>query len=118
VGVDNVLLVAPSTPEDRARAICAEARGFVYAVGLMGVTGERTVLAASAGRVASMARRLTDVPVCVGIGISNAAQAAEACRDADGVVVGSALVRRVLDGEGLDAVGRFIGELRAGVDGS
>jgi len=117
-GIDNVLLIAPSTPEDRARAICAQTRGFLYAVGLMGVTGERAVLGASAGRVATMARRLTDVPVCVGVGISTAAQAAEACGDADGVVVGSALVRRVLDGEGLDAIGQFIGELRSGIDGS
>jgi tryptophan synthase alpha chain len=115
-GIATVLLVAPSTPEDRAAAICARARGFVYGVGVMGVTGERSTLASSAGEVAAMVRRVTDRPVCIGIGISTPGQAAEACREADGVVVGSALVRRLLDGAGPEGAAAFVAELRAGID--
>jgi len=115
-GVATVLLVAPSTPVERARAICARARGFVYAVGVMGVTGERTELAPSAQHVATTVRAVTDRPVCIGVGISNAEQAAQACAHADGVVVGSALVRRLLDGAGPDGAAAFVAELRAGMD--
>ena len=115
-GVETVLLVAPSTPDERARALCRRARGFVYAVGLMGVTGERATLADTAGDVARRLRPLTDKPVCVGIGVSTAEQAAEVCRHADGVVVGSALVRRLLQGDGAHGAARFVAELRAGVD--
>jgi tryptophan synthase alpha chain len=115
-GVATVLLVAPSTPPDRARAICERARGFVYGVGVMGVTGERAALAASAGDVAKMLRPMTDRPVCIGIGISNPEQAAQACADADGVVVGSAIVRRLLDGAGPEGAGQFVASLRAGID--
>jgi tryptophan synthase alpha chain len=115
-GVATVLLVAPTTPEARARAVCARSRGFVYGVGVMGVTGERATLASSVRDVAGMVRRLTDRPVCIGIGVSTPAQAAEACAEADGVVVGSALVRRVLDGAGPEGVAAFVGELRAGID--
>jgi tryptophan synthase alpha chain len=115
-GIATVLLVAPSTPHDRAVAICARARGFVYAVGVMGVTGERAALASTAGDVARMVRGVTDRPVCIGIGVSTAQQAAQACADADGVVVGSAIVRRLLDGAGPEGAGAFVASLRAGID--
>ena len=117
-GVATVLLVAPSTPEDRARTICARARGFVYGVGVMGVTGERAALASTVREVAAKVRRVTDRPVCIGIGVSTPAQAAEASSEADGVVVGSALVRRLLEGAGPDGAAAFVGELRAGMDAS
>jgi tryptophan synthase alpha chain len=61
---------------------------------------------------------VSDRPVCIGIGVSNPEQAAEACADADGVVVGSAIVRRLLDGEGPEAAGRFVASLRTGIDTS
>jgi tryptophan synthase alpha chain len=115
-GVETVFLVAPSTPEARARRICARSRGFVYGVGLMGVTGERTELASTAREVAGRLRPLTDTPVCIGIGVSTPDQAAEVCAEADGVVVGSALVRRLLDGEGPEGAAAFVAELRAGID--
>jgi tryptophan synthase alpha chain len=115
-GVATVLLVAPSTPDVRARAICARSRGFVYGVGVMGVTGERAELAASVREVAAKVRRVTDRPVCIGIGVSTPAQAAEACSEADGVVVGSALVRRVLEGAGPEGAAAFVAELRRGID--
>ncbi|HTZ08626.1 MAG TPA: tryptophan synthase subunit alpha [Acidimicrobiales bacterium] len=117
-GVATVLLVAPPTPVERARAICARSRGFVYAVGVMGVTGERASLADSAGEVAGKVRAVTDRPVCIGIGVSTAAQAQAASAHADGVVVGSALVRRLLEGGGPDGAAAFVAELRAGLDGA
>jgi len=115
-GVATVLLVAPSSPEERARAICARSRGFVYGVGTMGVTGERAALSSSAREVAEKVRRVSDRPVCIGIGVSTPDQAAEACVHADGVVVGSALVRRLLAGAGPEGAAAFVAELRAGID--
>ena len=116
-GVDAVQLVAPSTPDARARAICDASRGFVYGVGVMGVTGERAALAATARTLAARLRSMTERPVCIGIGVSTPEQAAEACVEADGVVVGSALVRRLLDGGGPDGAASFVAALRAGIDG-
>jgi len=116
VGVETVFLVAPSTPDERARRICARSRGFVYGIGLMGVTGERAELASTAREVAGRLRPMTDTPVCIGIGVSNPAQAAEVCTEADGVIVGSALVRKLLDGGGPDAAADFVADLRAGID--
>ena len=115
-GVATVLLVAPSTPETRVRRICERCRGFVYAVARMGVTGERNALGSDASAVVGRIRQATDLPVCVGIGISDAAQAVEASSVADGVVVGSALVRRLLDGGGVEAAAAFVGELRSALD--
>jgi len=114
--VATVLLVAPSTPDDRIAAICERSRGFVYAVGRMGVTGEQAVLADSAREVAGRIRAATDLPVCVGIGVSTPGQAASVCDVADGVVVGSALVRRLLEGAGPDGAAEFVGSLRAALD--
>jgi len=115
--VATVLLVAPSTPDERIGAICERSRGFVYAVGRMGVTGEQAVLADSAQQVAGRIRAVTDLPVCVGIGVSTPEQAAIVCEVADGVVVGSALVRRLLEGGGPDGAAEFVGSLRAAIDG-
>ena len=115
-GVATVLLVAPSTSEERAARISARSRGFVYGVGRMGVTGEQARLASSALDVARRLRRVTDVPVCIGIGITTAEQAREVCAEADGVVVGSALVRRLLDGGSVDEAAAFVAELRRGLD--
>lgn len=117
-GVETVLLVAPSTPDERAARICARARGFVYGIGVMGVTGERTELATSAGEVAHRLRRLTDLPVCIGIGVSTPEQAAAVCTEADGVAIGSALMRRLLDGAGPEGAASFVAQVRAGLDGA
>ncbi len=116
-GIETVMLAAPSTPDDRLVEVCERSRGFVYAVGVMGVTGERDELAASARVLARRVKAVTDKPVLVGVGVSNAEQAAEACLDADGVVVGSALVRRLLEGGGPDAAAEFVSDLRSGLDG-
>jgi tryptophan synthase alpha chain len=115
-GVATVLLVAPASPPERVERICARARGFVYAVARMGVTGERAALGSEAARVVERVRRCSDLPVCVGVGVSTPAQAAEVCEVADGVVVGSALVRRLLEGGGPEAAAAFVGALRDAID--
>jgi tryptophan synthase alpha chain len=115
-GIEPVLLAAPTTPDDRLRAICERSRGFVYAVSLMGITGERTALAAQAGEMGRRCKAVTDKPVLIGVGISTPEQAAEAAAHADGVIVGSALVRRLLEGGGPDEAAAFVGSLRAALD--
>lgn len=115
-GVETVLLVAPSTPPARVARICARSRGFVYAVARMGITGERASVGSEAMEVAVRVAAATDTPVCVGVGISTPEQAAQVCQVADGVVVGSALVRRLLEGEGPEGAHRFVASLRAGID--
>jgi len=115
-GVATVLLVAPSSPDDRVARICARARGFVYAVARMGVTGERSDVRNDAREVVARIRAHTDLPVCVGVGVSTPEQAAEVCEVADGVVVGSALVRRLMEGEGPEGAARFVASLRRAID--
>ena len=114
-GVATVMLAAPTAPDERLPRICARARGFVYSVGLLGVTGERATLAGTATALAARLKPLTDVPVVVGVGVSNADQAVEASRVADGVIQGAAVVRRLLE-TGSDDVGRYLGEVRSALD--
>lgn len=116
--VETVLLAAPTTPDDRLVAICERSRGFVYGVSLMGVTGERATLASQAGEMGRRLKAVTDKPVLLGIGISNAEQAVEAAQYGDGVIVGSALMARVLKGGGPEAAQEFVAELRAALDQS
>lgn len=115
-GIENVMLVAPTTPVDRARRICESTRGFVYCVGTMGVTGERDSLARTAREVVAKVMSVTDKPALVGIGVSTPAQAAGACSVADGVIVGSAIVRRVMEGSGASGVEKFVRSLRDAID--
>jgi tryptophan synthase alpha chain len=115
-GVETVMLAAPTAPDERLPRICARARGFVYAVGLLGVTGERTSLAASATVIARRLKAVTDLPVLIGVGVSNAEQAVEACEVADGVVIGTSVVRRMLEGEGPAGVGAYVAEVRKALD--
>ena len=115
-GVETVLLAAPTASDERLGRVCQRARGFVYAVGLLGVTGERDQLADTSLVIARRLKALTDKPVLVGVGVSNPEQARALCEVADGVVIGSALVRRLLDGEGPAGAGRFIASVRAALD--
>jgi tryptophan synthase alpha chain len=91
--LDTVFLAAPTSPDERLRAIAAASRGFVYAVSRTGVTGEKDALSADAGPLVSRLRALTQEPVALGFGISTPEQVRSAAAVADGVVVGSALVR-------------------------
>ena len=115
-GIDLVLLAAPSTPAGRLREIAARSRGFVYAVSLMGTTGVRDQLAATAGELAVALKTCTDRPVLLGLGISSVEQAVAAGRSSDGIVIGSMLVRQILDGAGPAEVGRWLAAVRAGLD--
>jgi tryptophan synthase alpha chain len=97
--VAPVFLAAPGTSDQRLRAIGETSRGFVYCVATYGVTGARDRLAETAAELVGRLRPLAGRPLLVGVGIAEPAQAAEACAFADGVVVGSALVRSLLEGD-------------------
>ncbi len=118
-GVALVPLVAPTTPPERLAEIGARARGFLYTVSVVGTTGERAALADSFAEVVARAKAATAVPVALGFGISTPAQARQAAdAGADGVIVGSRLVRAA--GEADDpagAVGALVAELAVGLRG-
>ena len=115
-GVETVLLAAPTAPDERLPRICARSRGFVYGVGLMGITGVREELAASATATAARLKEVTDRPVLVGVGVGTPAQAVEVCEVADGAVVGSAVVTRMLEGAGPEGVAELVSEFRSALD--
>jgi tryptophan synthase alpha chain len=118
-GLATIFVVAPSSTEERLREITAAGSGFVYAASTMGVTGTRESVSAAAGSLTRRVRAITELPVCVGIGISNAAQAAEVAGFADGVIVESVLVKAILDAPdevaGLAAIAKLTAELADGV---
>jgi len=113
-GLAPVFLAAPTSTDQRLAAVGRSARGFVYAQASLGVTGLRASLAAGVEGLVARVRRHSGLPVCVGIGVSNPAQAGEVARFADGVVVGTALVAR-LGEAGVGGVGRLTAELAAAV---
>jgi tryptophan synthase alpha chain len=115
--VAPVFLAAPTSTDRRLRAVGEATRGFVYAQASLGVTGLRASLAAGIEELVARVRAHTDLPVCAGIGVSNAEQAAEVARFADGAVVGSALVRR-LGEDGVDGLRALTAELAAAVHGA
>lgn len=96
-GLATVFVAAPSSTDDRLRELTAAGTGFIYASSLMGVTGVRESVSTAASALVQRIRAVSELPVCVGIGISSAAQAAQVAGFADGVVVASALVRAILD---------------------
>ncbi|GGT95558.1 tryptophan synthase subunit alpha [Streptomyces violascens] len=118
-GLGTVFVVAPSSRDDRLATITAAGSGFVYAASLMGVTGTRESVGASAEDLVRRTRATTELPVCVGLGVSNAVQAKEVAVFSDGVIVGSAFVKRMLDAPdhaaGLVAVRELAAELAEGV---
>jgi tryptophan synthase alpha chain len=114
--VEVVLLAAPTTTDERLEAICQCSEGFVYGVSLLGVTGEREHLAAHAEQMGRRLKAVTDLPVLLGVGISTPAQAAQAAASCDGVIIDSALVRRLLDGGGPEEARTFVAALRTALD--
>jgi tryptophan synthase alpha chain len=117
--LDHVFLVAPSSTPQRLRSTTAACSGFVYAASSMGVTGARRTIGDAAQVLVARTRLVTDLPVCVGLGVSTGAQAAQVAAFADGVIVGSALVGCLSDAvtrvEGLTAIRKLSAELAAGV---
>ena len=97
--LDAVLLAAPGSSSDRLARIGGRAHGFVYCVATYGVTGAREVLSGSARPLVETLRSSTDLPLLVGVGIGTPEQASKACAFADGVIVGSALMARLVEGD-------------------
>jgi tryptophan synthase alpha chain len=118
-GLDRIFLVAPSSTDARIVSTAAASRGFVYATAVMGVTGARTSVGGAAANLVGRVRSLApEIPVCVGLGVSDGDQAAEVAAFADGVIVGSALVRCLLDSPdagGVSAVQALAEDLAGGV---
>lgn len=112
-GLERIFLVAPSSTDARIATTTAACRGWVYAASTMGVTGVRTATSSAAPGLVGRTRRLTDLPIGVGLGVSNGKQAAEVASFADGVIVGSALVRCLLDADSEAAGARAVGDLTA-----
>lgn len=114
-----IQLITPTTPKDRALAIAASTTGFIYYVSVAGLTGERRSLPPDLAENVAWLRSKTDLPVCIGFGIGSPEQVRELAPVADGLIVGSALVRRLADAaerprdEVVSDVGRFIAELAA-----
>lgn len=122
-GLESVFLVAPSSSDERLRRVTGIASGFVYAASLMGVTGVRQSVGAAAEGLVKRVRGVTDLPVAVGLGVRDRAQAATVAAFADGVIVGSALVGCLVDAErsgagieaGVAAVRKLAADLALGV---
>lgn len=114
--IETVLLAAPTASDERLGRIALRSRGFVYGVGLLGITGVRDQLAESAKVIAKRLKNVTERPVLVGVGVSTPQQAVEVCEVADGVVVGSAMVQRMLDGGGPEGVAELVSEFRSALD--
>ncbi|MGD0054663.1 MAG: tryptophan synthase subunit alpha [Acidimicrobiales bacterium] len=113
--VATIFLVAPSTPPQRVARVAGASEGFVYAQARMAVTGEAADIG-QAQRVVAAVRDVCDIPTYVGIGITTPEQAREAARDSDGVIIGSAIVRRILDGASVEEVERFVAAFRDALD--
>ena len=122
VGLALVPLVAPTTPAERRARICAAAEGFVYVVSTVGTTGEREVVPPELAELVAAAKRESDVPIAVGFGIGTPAQAGEVGELADGVIIGSRLVRAAGEGGSAEAareaVASFLGETRSALAAS
>jgi tryptophan synthase alpha chain len=120
-GLAMVPLVAPTTEAQRRARICAAARGFVYVVSTVGTTGERAEVPAALAELVAATKEDAQVPVAVGFGIGTAAQAAEVGKIADGVIVGSRLIRAASEAgspaAAADAVAAFLSEARVALAG-
>jgi tryptophan synthase alpha chain len=115
-GLALILLVAPVTTDERLAEIARRASGYLYAISVMGTTGERDALAETAAPLAARVKAVSDLPVLIGFGISTPAQAAAVGAVADGAVVASALMRRILDGATPDELAVDIAAMRAALD--
>jgi len=115
-GIETVLMAGPITPDDRLQRVCDQSKGFVYGVNLMGITGERTSVGEASAVLADRLKAATDKPVLMGFGVSTPEQAAEVAAPSDGVIVGTAVVRRILDGESPEELHAYIASLRTALD--
>ncbi len=115
MGIEVIMLVAPTSPVDRMKAIANSAQGFVYLVSVTGVTGMREGMGSNVAGILNQLRSLTDKPIAVGFGISDPVQAKQIKElGADGVIVGSAMVKK-LAAEGVDSIEQFCRELKTAI---
>ena len=117
--INPIYVVAPSTKDERLKGVTAKTGGFVYAASMMGVTGTRSTVASTASELVARVRTVTDLPISVGLGVSTREQAKSLAAYADGVIVGSAFIKLLLDAPseqaGLDAISDLAKELALGV---
>jgi tryptophan synthase alpha chain len=115
MGIEVIMLVAPTSPPDRMKAIAASAQGFVYLVSVTGVTGMREGMGSNVAGILNQLRSLTDKPIAVGFGISDSVQAKQIKElGADGVIVGSAMVKK-LAAEGVESIEQFCRDLKTAI---
>lgn len=122
-GLDLIFLIAPTSTPDRIKRVAENSKGFIYCVGVTGTTGTRQKMSNRLEEIVQEIKSHTDLPIAVGFGISDGKQARETARNADGVIVGSALIERIeqalmVDGEelALEKARDFIKELRTAID--
>lgn len=121
-GLCNILMSAPTSSEQRKQRVAARAKGFIYVIAARGITGERSSVADDLAANVAQLRAATGVPLIVGFGVGTREQVQEVCRSADGVIVGSAIVRRINDciekgasrTDLVETLGRYVDDLKAG----
>ncbi len=114
-GIDLIQLVGPTTNDARMKRISSHSSGFLYLVSALGTTGERDQLAPGVSNLIERARKVSMVPVAVGFGISTPEQVSQVVtKGADGAIVGSAIVKKIIDGESSLAIRKFVRELKNG----
>jgi len=111
-GIDTIFLAAPTSTDERLGTIAEKSSGFIYLISLLGITGERKSLSSAVGENVKRLRAFTDKPIAVGFGVSSPAQAREASRSADGVIVGSAIVKLIEKKASLKSIGKFVSGLK------
>ncbi len=114
-GLDTIFLLAPTSTAARTRLVAKASSGFIYYVSITGITGARLAIGADVRKSIKALRSAASKPVCVGFGVSNAEDAGAVSKISDGVIVGSAIVKRISRGEDAKALGRFLRGLRAAI---
>ncbi|MCK9357277.1 MAG: tryptophan synthase subunit alpha, partial [Dehalococcoidia bacterium] len=114
--IDCIYLLAPTSTDERVRLVAGRSSGFIYLVSVAGVTGARTTLPEGLEAFVRRVRSVARLPLCVGFGVSTAAQAGQVARFADGVIVGSSIVKRMESESSPAVVGRFVSGLREALD--
>ena len=118
-GINRIYVVAPSTTDSRLPLVTKQCGGFIYAASLMGVTGTRAAVSSGAPDLVARIKKVSDLPISVGLGVSTREQAKSVAGYADGVIVGSAFINKLLDApdekSGLDEVKKLTEELAKGV---
>lgn len=115
-GIETILLAGPITPDDRLEMVCEHSRGYLYGVNLMGITGERAAVAETSAVLAARLKAHTDKPVLMGFGVSTPEHAVEVAGPADGVIVGTAFVRRMIEGAPPEELYRAVKAMRDALD--